>query len=99
MDHRKPHNGARFLRYYLKKQLQFLRKGLIDEAQSLSPFIEKTVSEISKERIDDEISLKILNECRKMNDEILIRFEAEKNGIARNLFQTEVERKIREFLD
>ncbi|MDH4221053.1 MAG: hypothetical protein OEW23_20035 [Candidatus Aminicenantes bacterium] len=60
--------------------------------------IDETIENLSKEKIDDEISHKIIKECHDINEEILFRFEAEKDGIARNLFRTEVERKIREFL-
>lgn len=93
------HKGVRKLRIYLYRQLKLLRKGLVDEALFLFEPIEKTIIEISQEKIDDAISREILIKCQEMNEEILARLNIEKNGIARNLFRTEVERKIREFLD
>ncbi|MDH5656821.1 MAG: hypothetical protein OEZ34_12990, partial [Spirochaetia bacterium] len=77
---------------------QFLRKGLIEEALFLLDPIEKIISEISHEKINDRISLEILEHCSRLNEEIVLRFETEKFALKKGMFQAEVERKIREFL-
>lgn len=95
---RKPDQKLRKLRILLYRQLKLLRLGLVDRAVSLYDEIGPLSAEVSLLDLDDFISQKYVQICEKYNTEIAGRLQTERDAYAEELFRTDIDQKIREFL-
>jgi hypothetical protein len=87
----------RRLRRLLLRQVRYLRLGQIERAEYLMEEIEKTVGRLAHLQIPLSEN-PLIEEMNALNDEIVLRFEVEKERIARRLFFIEVEQKMGQFL-